>query len=129
MTDGAWLNTDSSKWLAFAKNLPEKAASTNGKILRSIGLQATNRITLRTPRDTGVAQSGWIMTLQDLPGDSFMVVIDNNVPYIVFLEYGSSKTQAPKGMVRVTFNELRAAGLLSKSIKQGISRDIKQAAR
>jgi len=47
--------------------------------------------------------------------------ISNALPYIVALEYGHSRTQAPHGMVRVTAKEMR--GIIAKvrhSMKTGV---------
>lgn len=100
---------------------------------KKIALEALKRIVLKTPVDTGRARGNWQTTIGKLPaGDKkapndksgskammagmaalaslppFSVVwISNNVPYIIFLEAGSSK-QAPQGMVAVTIQELLA---------------------
>lgn len=55
----------------------------------------------RTPVDTGLCQSSWIITfLSDSECE-----ISNPVPYVSFLEDGHSK-QAPSGMVQITLDEV-----------------------
>lgn len=51
---------------------------------------------MRTPRDTGRAQEGWEANENE---------IYNNVPYIGFLEEGTSK-MSPFYMVRTSLEEL-----------------------
>jgi hypothetical protein len=46
--------------------------------------------------------------------DQFIEVI-NGVPYIIFLEFGSSP-QAPAGMMRLTFREMQAADVLTEEM-------------
>lgn len=55
-----------------------------------------------TPVDTGRAKRNWRLLKR-----RFGYVINNAVPYIVFLDKGSSK-QAPRGMTTPTFEHLRA---------------------
>lgn len=99
---------------------------------RRIGLEALRRIVQKTPVDTGRARGNWDLTI-GLPsgsadmdrkdpggGDTIrrgsaalsnlkafaLIYITNNLPYINYLENGSSK-QAPVGMVEVTVQELQ----------------------
>lgn len=93
------------------------------------------RIILKTPVKTGIAQSNWQIAItrpnsnvipysgaaggaknaaftqgaKELPKIKFgqTIYILNNLPYIGELENGSSKIQAPAGMVQVSLNELR----------------------
>jgi hypothetical protein len=58
----------------------------------------------KTPVDTGRARDGWKM---EIDGEEYRVF--NEVPYIGFLEAGSSK-QAPQGMVALTLSELALHG-------------------
>lgn len=93
-----------------------------------ISLEALRRIVLKMPVDTGRARGNWQTTINKIPdGEKFsdnpvvegtatilavppfaVVNITNNVPYIVFLENGSSQ-QAANGMVGVTLEELKLA--------------------
>jgi hypothetical protein len=62
-------------------------------------------IVLATPVDTGRARSGWrLKRIADQVSVKWRIT--NNVYYIIFLEYGSSK-QAPLGMVRVNLDRFR----------------------
>ena len=61
-----------------------------------------DRVQIRTPVDTGAARAGWQL---DWNSDFTEGVLFNTVPYIVYLEFGSSK-KAPSGMLRVSLNEM-----------------------
>ena len=109
-----------------------KFAGNVDKLVRAVALDITGTIVKRTPVDTGRARGNWMLTVgapssatvtqldpagamaqakalgalaSYRPGAS--VFITNNLPYIVRLEYGSSK-QAPGGMVRITAREWKA---------------------
>lgn len=120
-------------------------------IRREIAFALFIKILYRTPVDSGRARQNWIVTLNggslaynpeaqkggmvladgrkmifNAKGDD-TIIIQNNVPYIVMLEYGgygpnsaSGKTvggfskQAPRGMVGVTM--LEAGGVVRESI-------------
>jgi hypothetical protein len=89
-------------------------------------LELFDSITKKTPVDTGYARRGWFVSFDRpsnqlpsksggsgapappaVPKDTTVAFITNNVPYIRFLEDGSSK-QAPYGMVRVSVAEMQA---------------------
>jgi hypothetical protein len=92
---------------------------------KKVALLALQKIVMRTPVDTGRARGNWQTTISVTPEDEnrqgdpvqagvemlqglgvFQVVfISNNVPYIIYLEDGTSK-QAPEGMVQLTMEEL-----------------------
>lgn len=55
-----------------------------------------------TPVDTGRAKRNWRLLRR-----RFGYIINNAVPYIVFLDRGHSK-QAPRGMTKPTFERLKA---------------------
>lgn len=110
------------------QEVPERAA----KQKRAVLLEGLRGVVLATPVDKGRAKGGWEVELEqatitkdrdarDKTGigaltrgirqirDAKPFTIDwitNAVPYIGYLEDGSSK-QAPAGMVRVTVNRLR----------------------
>lgn len=104
-------------------------------VIRKVVLSILEGVTKRTPVDTGIARASWQVSINterqsmvDIertytpdqatqivrrkyyktsrlkPGDQ--VLIYNNIPYIVYLEYGSSD-QAPNGMLRVTVQEAK----------------------
>lgn len=97
--------------------------------VRFIGIEALTRIVLRTPVDTGRARGNWQLSLNS-PEESVLeragisigaetgkldelqlgdvIWLANNVPYIEALENGHS-SQAPEGMVALTFAELEGA--------------------
>jgi len=103
-----------------------------GRLLqRTLALEALRRLVLRTPVRTGRARGGWQLAINARPKGQIddkdkkgaatigkgleklgslpfgcVVWIANNVEYIVRLEEGHSKKQAPKGMFRVTVNDL-----------------------
>lgn len=56
-----------------------------------------------TPVDTGTARRGW--TTKDITKLGDTGIIENLVPYIGWLEYGSSD-QAPTGMVRTNIKRV-----------------------
>jgi hypothetical protein len=58
----------------------------------------------RTPIDTGNARSHWERNPPGLSEFGTTQIISNDVPYILKLEYGSSR-QAPEGMARITAAE------------------------
>lgn len=57
-----------------------------------------------TPVATSQARTSWRINKEKDTDTEISFKIVNGVPYIVFLEYGSSK-QAPKGMVRVNLDK------------------------
>jgi hypothetical protein len=112
---------------AFEKKFGERADS----LIRAAALDMLGAIVQRTPVDTGRARGNWQTTIGAPAGGTVTtldpsgalarakalgalatfkggssVFIVNNLPYIVPLEYGSSK-QAPAGMVRITLREWR----------------------
>lgn len=108
---------------AFGRNVvPEALVAFH----RKVALEALGRVVRKTPVDTGRARSGWQTTVGQEPDSEVglpdpvasgaavlgnlqpfeTVYLSNNVPYIGFLENGSSQ-QAPNGMVAVTLQELR----------------------
>lgn len=98
-------------------------------VVRRVSLELLTGIVQRTPVDTGRAQSGWDLTIEepssyvppegggaeavapapDLTGITGheQVYIVNNLDYIEALENGHSD-QAPAGMVRITVAESAA---------------------
>ena len=97
---------------------------------KKIALDALSRIVLKTPVDVGRARGGWQIDIGKAPDEDIgridksggtvlsveakkldqliafqMIVIGNNVEYIRVLEKGNS-SQAPNGMVEITFAEL-----------------------
>lgn len=69
--------------------------------VRKVTFDLHSMIVQRTPVDTGRARAGWSV---DLRPDHSMIY--NNVEYIVPLEYGHSRQQAPQGMVRVSIADI-----------------------
>lgn len=102
--------------------------------LRKIAIDTTERVRLKTPVDTGQLRASWTCQLGSMPttfngsdtaiaqfklGDRLYIATDK--PYAPMLEYGlypknspTGKTvngfsrQAPKGMVRITLQEVAA---------------------
>lgn len=115
---------------AFAK----KTEITFQTVLKRTALSIFTNIVRRTPVDTGMARASWVIGVNNyaapanmpegtqLDGDAAtrvsmgrtgaldaaqpysLVVISNYLPYIQFLENGSSQ-QAPNGMVRLSIEE------------------------
>ncbi|MCU0943703.1 MAG: HK97 gp10 family phage protein [Hydrogenophaga sp.] len=112
---------------AFEKKFEDRTDA----LIRAAALDALGAIVQRTPVDTGRARANWQVTigapaggtvttldpsgalarakalgaLASFKGGSSVFIV-NNLPYILPLEYGSSK-QAPAGMVRITLREWR----------------------
>ena len=109
----------------------EKAVQNAEKVVKKIGLDMHSRIVQRMPVATGRARANTSISIGDNPGTSTTdtdkhggptiaknkpvaeqfkigdsITIYNNVEYIVPLEYGHSKLQAPQGMFRITFLEV-----------------------
>lgn len=112
----------------LTKRLPREAIIV---MQRKFAFDALRGVVLKTPVKTGRARGNWQVTVnrspenalerKDKPGQATIdkgtarltnvpafaiIYITNNVPYIVYLENGSSE-QASQGMVAVTFEELR----------------------
>ena len=83
----------------FVKRAPDKAQ----QIVKKVCFDIYDNIKMRTPWDTGQARNGWMIT-----EGATVTRIFNNVEYIVPLEYGHSKKNAPHGMVRITLCEYQA---------------------
>lgn len=114
----------------------EQAMAKADKAVRVITLQTLVRVQSKTPVDSGALRRSWTVALNGFPssynGDQTVInqikfgdviVIATNKPYAPMLEYGlypnppknpTGKTkngysvQAPKGMVRITVQEVQA---------------------
>lgn len=109
----------------------KKAVNNASKIVRKISFDIHSRIVQRMPVDTGRAKANTQISINHLPTHSVMdvdpngnatinagnavlhrfnlgdtVFIYNNLVYIIALEYGHSRRQAPQGMFRITFEEV-----------------------
>ena len=117
-----------------------KVKSRVGAVVRLTALDIFNRVTKKTPVDTGRARAGWNLAIghadlsvppegqENYPaptpklgrieaGDT--VVLSDNVPYIGELENGHSK-QAPAGMVRLSIEETKTAmGGIVREVSRG----------
>ena len=94
------------------------------ELVQDVAIEFWNRVTLRTPVDEGTAQGNWTMTFEQ-PSDTIyrdtalkrpqkhkpipypVFYVQNALEYIVPLEFGHSKIQAPAGMFRITLAELK----------------------
>ena len=94
--------------------------------IAKISFELLTRLVEKTPVDLGRAEGAWQLTVDevtdaevlggDVLGDAAsklgaitpnsVVYLSNNVPYIIYLERGSSK-QAPQGMIGPSINEIR----------------------
>lgn len=123
--------------------------------LRKMALDFVRRVSEKTPVDTGRARAGWQTLLVDegmtpqisgpnvkpgavaegldegswreggfFGGDQFIEVV-NGVEYIISLEYGRSD-QAPAGMMRVTFVELKQKKMMSKTMSDQLQKTYAQ---
>ncbi len=129
MTDTTGLRKFTLEIDKFVDDVPKKLLTLKQKL----ALEALRRLVLRTPAATGHARANWQVTIgtptagviaggdpsgaatiADGSGKILAVVepfgqiwISNNVPYIETLEKGSS-SQAPNGMVAVTFADIQS---------------------
>jgi len=117
------LTYDATKFYGFLEKAKRFAPDEADKVLRAVGLVANTRIAQRTPVDTGRARGGWQMEHTRPSSNVGRVTISNQVPYIIYLEYGSSQ-KAPQGMVRITMQEIHALGILSKMAAAAIEKVI-----
>ena len=72
------------------------------ELTRRVAAEIADRVSRRTPVDTGRARDGWVLS-----GAGHSYTVQNPVPYITALEHGHS-AQAPAGMVAVTLSEAPA---------------------
>jgi hypothetical protein len=118
---------------SFAADLDKFASKTRIKadtVVRKVTLDLFGEVVQRTPVDTGMARANWQIGINERPtgtvngtnwkqnmGHSMtqssgqikaggVNYITNNLPYIIKLEYGSSK-QAPQGMARITVSKFQ----------------------
>lgn len=122
----------------LVKDLKRTAAE---RALKALAFEFLSRVIPRTPVDTGRARGGWASYLIRLgktvngvgAGSSLgvdegsfeehfteseqSIVLINAVHYIVLLEYGWSD-QAPAGMVRITFREMRVHRSGAKKLQE-----------
>lgn len=139
------------RWTEIAiKDLEDNQAR---KWLETVAFEFLSRVIQKNPVDTGRARGGWASYLiakgQPVHGgpnleawaqgvreghfrESFesreqFIIITNSVPYIVLLEFGSSR-QAPGGMMRITFRELRAE-VLNAAMAERLAAMVAQANR
>lgn len=127
--------------MSFGKRVArfrKRAIKATDDTRRAIIIELFSSVILDTPVDTGRARGNWQtstntpkraeLNRKDKPGTAAIAEIEanlgkpgstvylaNNLPYIVDLEYGSSK-QAPKGMVRK--NVARVRTIIRKQAQQ-----------
>jgi len=97
------------------------------QFIAKISFELLTRIVEKTPVKTGRAQGGWQMTVDEVNSEEWLgsdplnsamgtlssigptsvVYLNNNVPYIMFLEAGSSSQAAPGEMIQQSVNEVR----------------------
>lgn len=103
-------------WASYAVHLGRspRIGSANREGSRRTGLAHESATDAQR---TGLAEGEW---REHLRGTDQFIELINGVPYIVHLEFGSSK-QAPAGMMRLTFREMMAADVLTEQM----ARDLK----
>jgi hypothetical protein len=121
---------------SFGKELKAFSKRTDVKLdvtVRKVALALFDGITEKNPVDTGRAKGNWNLSVGKMDqsvndnatstslgrpgkapnmkkGDGDKVIwITNSLPYINALEHGHSRKQAPRGMVSLTVNEVRAS--------------------
>ncbi len=76
------------------------------EFVRELTRRLMQRVIERTPVDTGRAQAGWNEGIgqEEDDGESTQISVTNDVEYINFLEFGTSKMQAT-AMVRSSLSQ------------------------
>ena len=115
----------------FVKKAPDKV----NEMVRKIVFDIYRNVVMRTPVDTGRARANWQIDIDRMPTEildktaqslqeairlsdaaniitskiknNSVIYIINNVEYIIPLEHGHSKEQAPYGMVKLTVEEFQ----------------------
>lgn len=150
MADGVTIKWDTAKWDRFTVRFPFELTREEAPLaLKRVVFEFLRRAIQRTPVDTGRAQAGWLPYAEanGLPigvtgpgvaqgrsegsyrqqmGAQGFIEIVNGVPYILFLEYGSSG-QAANGMVRITMRELSGQKVTAKEMGMAVRRAAKSA--
>ena len=115
----------------FVKKVPDKV----NEMVRKIVFDVYRNVVMRTPFDTGRAMGNWQIDIDRMPTDileatgqamqdavaqqlinkshtiiakiknNSVIYIINNCEYIIPLEHGHSRLQAPQGMVKITIEE------------------------
>jgi len=117
---------------AFIKEFISVTEYDTSSAVRYVARELGIRIVDRMPIKTGRAAAGWSAAgkalnfsvpssasarggdsgySENLRGTNPRITFENNVPYVIYLEYGWS-AQAPLGMVRISVAELLSSGLL-----------------
>lgn len=109
------------------KKFTDKVGLKLSQVIEVVSIELYNRITDKTPVDTGRARANWnisattknqsvtdetkrqsVISLSGLKeGQDNVVWITNNLEYVFSLEKGSS-TQAPNGMVDISLQEVKS---------------------
>ena len=120
------------------------------RALKATAFEFLGRVIEKTPVDEGRARGGWMSYLlangqpavtngsdptaiaEGIEASSFrekftsseqFIILVNAVEYIVVLEFGHS-SQAPAGMMRLTFRELQAGETLTEDLRKELVREI-----
>lgn len=112
-------------------NFAKKTGISMDKVVRKVCLDLDRSLVMGTPVDTGLARANWFVgtnrsgvidPTESKSGASSLArgaqfaaslragcvfYITNNLPYILPLEYGHSKKQAPLGWVRATVSRFQ----------------------
>ena len=104
------------------KMTPVDTGRAKGNWQCTVGTAATSEIDREdgSKRDSLSSSKAYEEVAKTVPRSGNVVWLANNVPYIRNLEYGSSKQQAPSGMVRVSLERFGSifADNASKSLSQ-----------
>jgi len=118
MPDSVSLHMDTRKFRRFIDRLVSQYERRNtGHALERVAEEFLKKARDRTPHDTGRAQRGWRIAEKKLAGRNQYVLIENDVFYVRFLEYGTVEVR-PQGMLRLTGRELRARWTLAKELQR-----------
>ena len=152
-TDKLNIDIDAKAFKLWSRDMTRSMSREGAeKALKGIALEFTSRVIQRNPVDTGRSRAAWTPLMDrlgvpsgvrgsgvaqgkregsvafDLSGPRQAITITNAVPYIVPLEFGSSK-QAQAGMVRITMRELRAGNSFTREIRDQVEEQLRKTNR
>ena len=144
---GKAIRVETKKLVKALHKVRKKFNVETGKLLRMTTFDLLGRVIKKTPVQFGRARGGWLpyavakgmavsaagekaaqgmnegSFTEKLTGTFKYIDIVNSVPYIIMLEFGTSK-QAPEGMVRVSMREITSG--LQRALKKLAKKAVKK---
>lgn len=105
---GISIRVDASQVLGRLENARSGVDFSRQEYVRKLAQILMQRVIDRTPVDTGRARAGWQGGLGQVEneGETTTFSVTNDVEYIAFLEFGTTRMQA-RAMVRSSMNQTR----------------------